>query len=98
MLLSLSQDAQPGRTARTSAFKAVLMNTIPNVVVLSYNMAEVFRDQKMFSGWMLSCRLISALTGFDVAHAYDHFSLPIRTADVEQYCLFTLTLFRTYEN
>ena len=35
-------------------FKAVLMNTIPNVVVISCNMAEVLRHQKLCSSWMLS--------------------------------------------
>ena len=33
---------------------AVLMNTIPNVVVISLNMAEVLRHQKLISGWMLT--------------------------------------------
>ena len=30
------------------------MNTIPNVVVISYNMAEVLLHQKLISGWMLT--------------------------------------------
>ena len=30
------------------------MNTIPNVVVISYNMVEVLRHQKLISGWMLT--------------------------------------------
>ena len=43
-------------TMQVPPFKAVLMNTIPNVDVLSYNMAEVLRCRSPF-GLLLGCSL-----------------------------------------
>ena len=43
-------------TMQVPPFKAVLMNTIPNVHVLSYNMAEVLRCRSPF-GLLLGCSL-----------------------------------------